>query len=182
MTLRLESRLWRDRPGSEDEGDFSFESEGCWAWAGSVSRVVVVSAQEAGPAARPKAPTPGGPSEPAGDKSARSSPRTPAGEGRAVMALVGRGRHLAAEESVSLVVKPASGETGLRLRVSRYEKALSLELVFLSLERGGSVSPPSAPLRSRSVNLSLELSSLTLCHLNPPAPGSFLEIPSQVVF
>ena len=82
---------------------------------------------------RPNALIPGGPSEPASNKSARSSPHTPAGEGQAVMVLVGRGRHLAAEESLSLVVKPASCETSLRHRVSRYEKVLSLELVFLSL-------------------------------------------------
>ena len=41
-----------------------------------------MSGQEVGPVVRPNAPIPGGPPEPAGNKSARSSPHTPAGEAR----------------------------------------------------------------------------------------------------
>lgn len=96
------------------------------------------------------------------------------------MVLVGRGRHLAAEESLGLVVKPASCETGLRHYVSHYEKVLSLELVFQSLWSAVGQSFPLAPpcCGHKAVSSSLKLSSLMLCHLNPPAPGSFLEIPS----
>lgn len=104
-----------------------------------------MSGQEVGPVVRPSAPIPGGPPEPAGAKSARSLPHTSAGEGQAVMVLVGRGRHLAAEESLSLVVKPASCETGLRHCVSLYEKVLSLKLVFQSFWSGAGQSFPLPP-------------------------------------
>lgn len=60
------------------------------------------------------------------------------GRGQAVMVLVGRGRHLAAEESLGLVVKPASCETGLRHYVSHYEKCCHLNL-FFSLSGAGRV-------------------------------------------
>lgn len=111
-----------------------------------------MSGQEVSPVVRPNAPIPGGPSEPAGNKSTLSSPHTPAGEGQAVMVLVGRGRHLAAEESLGLVVKPASCETGLRHRVSRYEKVLSLELVFPSLwSEAGQSFPLPPPCRGHDL-------------------------------
>lgn len=131
-------------------------------WLQRVSCVTLMSGQEV----RPES---GGPSEPAGNKSTRLSLHTPEGEGQVTMFLVGQGGHVAAEESLGLVVKLASCETDLRHRVwSATRKVLSLELFYQSFFWWGRVQvfphpPPCACHETMSSSLELFLFD-TLSH------------------
>lgn len=89
------------------------------------------------------------------------------------MFLIGQGRHLAAEESFGLVVKPISCETGLKHHVLSAICAVTwICFSFFFSFFFGQILPLPPPCHCQeTLSSSPELSSLTACHLNPSSPG-----------